>query len=240
MVKYYRFNMRERMSEQSISEKDLRTPSRRRFLGLLGGSAITAAFLAACGVKPRSSEPTPAVSAPTSEPKPQTTAVAMPTMGVEQKTATPNTTPESTQGIRPGEILTRADQLKGDIIDWNYEGQTYKLAAFKLDGGTKVFVAQSGQLARTKADAPFAGNAGVLTGLGGNQSSTTIEYVGDLSFDMMTTIDARSGDIAATIGNTGVKEREFGDYNFIVFITHKNPNGKGFTTNTEMLSKLFP
>ncbi len=212
--------------------------------GALPAAAALVLFLAACGggadnqikinkaTGTATENATPvATASPTAKPTETRPATTPP--------VTAEATPKPEQEVPAGQILSPELSATGEIIDWDYQGQTYKLAAFRLKAGTRVLVPKDGQLARTKADDPFTGTLASLIDVN-SSNPTSIELIGDLTFDAMTTIDVKSGDLAGKIGGTGVTETKFGDYNFIVFITIKNPNGKGFVTDMNMLRQVLP
>ncbi len=133
-------------------------------------------------------------------------------------------------------ILTQKNCSSGKVFDWNYQGKTYKLVGFRLSKGASVFAPRNGELVKTKAVEPFTGLYAAIRDLN-DSTSTNIEFAGDLMFDKTQTVSVKDGNLIGTIGNTGVKE--FGDYNLILFLTRKNPQGKGFITDINMLKQLF-
>ena len=148
---------------------------------------------------------------------------------------------KSKLSVKPGTclILEQKYCTAGKLLNWNYQGQTYKLVGFRLPPDVPIFSPIDGQVGKAKAGEPFSGFlADVANYEQITPTSSGFSFIGDLRFDNMLSLNIKKGDIIGYTQDSSV--RNFENYNVIFLISRRDPATGKFYTPGDALRKLFP
>lgn len=208
--------------------------------GLFIGGGI-AALAIACGGGKGTESKVQNPDTPTPKPAATETLKLSPTPLVTETPIPPTIAPEVKKEV-PCVILPDQYCSQAELIDWTYQGQTYKIVGFHLPQGVPLFSPMDGSSGKANMDqkpntGPFHG---LLAGIGKPTDPSLLSFniMGDLKFDNMLSLDVKKGDLIAYTQDTGI--RNLGNYNIIVMASQKDPNSNGFTTAEDMLRTMFP
>lgn len=150
----------------------------------------------------------------------------------KQTTSSPPTNTTGTCMILPEEYCKEVK-----IIDWKYEGQSFKLAAFNLPEGTQVRSPVNGFIATTKDGDTWKGT---FASIKPENSELKINYtfIGDIQFENSSASKVTTGEVFGKLTDTGAKN--LGNYNLVIRITQYNTRDKKFETDESTLYSLFP
>lgn len=162
---------------------------------------------------------------PTIEPTPVSTA----------SIPVPTNTPEHVI-TPPCEIVPQEYCKDAKLIDFEYNGQHFKVIGFKLPAGIPVFSMAEGKIFTTIASGnPFDGS---YTDLIRNGSQAPITIAGDYSFEKPSQSDVTNGTKIGVMKDSGITN--LGDFNLIFSPALKSPDGKGFISDDSLISQMFP
>lgn len=140
--------------------------------------------------------------------------------------------------VENGAIIPAELSTTGVFVDFEYQGQVYKLALYNLPDKTPITAPKDGYfVARKKAGAPFIGSdLSVFNPV--DLTVPNIGLIGGLHVPNMLSRQVKKGEVVAYVQDTG--EKMFGRYNFVVWITAENPTGKGFFSPDSPYQEYLP